>query len=301
MDNILPSIVSQCLPVKVNKIINKLAAEERIWESELTEIRLRQNALASLTHMGKNICLFEKMTAEEMNRCAARFCQGSIYAHEDTIKEGYISVDGGIRVGVCGTLAPDGRGVREFTSLNIRLPHLVRGVCEPVIERCFSTGKPVSILIYSIPGGGKTTLLRDLAITVGSGTKPIRTAVVDSRRELYMPGIFENTICDILSGYPKAMGIELAVRTLSPELIICDELGGETETTAILGTQNSGIPLIATAHASSLGKLLSKPNIRLLHEHRVFDFYAGIYRTCGIDGTLSRQYAWEFTFVEDVI
>ncbi len=295
---VLPVFVELCVPMRIVNKLKQLSDMGQITYENTTELRLRENRPVSITFDGKNIALAERLTAEEISECAAKLCRGSVYAHGDTIKEGYISVGGGVRVGVCGTLAPDGRGVREFTSLNIRLPHIVRGVCEPLIKSCLQDGKIRSALIYSVPGEGKTTLLRDAAAKFG-GELSRRVCIVDSRGELYIEELFRDTLCDVLSGYPKGVGIEIATRTLSPELIVCDELGGETETRAILQAQNSGVPIIASAHASSVSELLSRPNICLLHERNVFDAYVGITRE-RVNGRVSRCFLYDITESGDV-
>ncbi len=296
---VLPVFIELCVPARIVNKLKRLADAGKIWAADTTELRLRENKPASITFAGKNISLAERLTAEEISECATKLCRGSVYAHGDTIKEGYISVAGGVRVGVCGTLAPDGRSVREFTSLNIRIPHIVRGVCEPLIKYCLQDEKIRSVLIYSVPGEGKTTLLRDVAAKFG-GELSRRVCIVDSRGELYIEEMFRDTMCDVLSGYPKGMGIEIATRTLSPELIVCDELGGETETRAILQAQNSGVPIIASAHASCVSELLSRPNIYLLHEKRVFDAYVGITRE-RINGRVSRCFIYNIVPCGEVL
>lgn len=293
---VLPVFIESCVPARIVNKIKRLSEMGQVSAEDTTELRLRENRPASITHAGKNISLGESLSSEEIAECAARLCRGSVYAHGETIKEGYISVAGGVRVGVCGTLAPDGRGVREFTSLNIRIPHMVRGVCEPLIKYCIQGEKVRSVLIYSVPGEGKTTLLRDVAAKFG-GELSRRVCIVDTRGELYIEDMFRDTMCDVLSGYPKGMGIEIATRTLSPELIVCDELGGETETRAILQAQNSGVPIIASAHASNVAELLSRPNIYLLHEKRVFDAYAGITRE-RINGRAARCFIYDIVPAE---
>ena len=106
-----------------------------------------------------------------------------------------------------------------------------------------------------------------------------------------MPELFADTLCDILTGYSRAKAIETATRTLSPEVLICDELGGVEETRAVLEAQNTGVTLIASAHAGSFAELAARPNIRLLQENRVFDEYILISRE-----RINGRYSGKFSF-----
>ena len=288
--SLLPPELEGCLPERIRAGLYELAGQGRIRATDISEVRLRLGRPASVTLNGVNVVMTERAGAKELADCVSALCRGSYYAHGATIRDGYICVGGGFRVGVCGTASEDGN-VSDITSVNIRLPHIIRGVSEYLIRRCIDSGRLRSMLIYSPPGVGKTTLLRDLAARLG-GEFARRTALIDTRGELFMPEMFADTLCDVLTGYPRAKGIELATRTLSPEVIICDELGDAEEARAILGAQNTGVPLIASAHASSLDELLSRPNIRLLHENRVFDYYIAISRE-RLNGRMSRCFCFD--------
>ncbi len=143
------------------------------------------------------------------------------------------------------------------------------------------------MLIYSPPGVGKTTALRALAGRIGSGRDARRVAVVDERCE-FRPEDYAHAAVDILAGYKRALGIEIATRTMNPEVIMVDEIGGATEADAMLGMLHSGVPLIASAHASSLEEVKRKQNIARLVASGVFRTFAGLRRegsdyTCRID------------------
>jgi stage III sporulation protein AA len=217
----------------------------------------------------------------EMDRTVTRLCEGSVYAFRDTIAEGYISLRGGIRVGVCGRAAMSGGkicGIYDIDSLIIRIPHPVpkvgKEIADLIRERKYVSG----VLIYSPPGVGKTTLLRALAAELSSGRDARRVSVVDTRGELSC-SLDNPALCvDILTGYPKHIGISIAARTLGTEVIICDEIGNRAEADAICEAHNCGVPLIASAHAGSVEQLLSRTGLRLLHEAKIFGAYAGIER-----------------------
>ncbi len=292
-DGLLPKTVVESLPVRVYERICELVRGGRARATEISEIRLRVCGDSSVTALGENISLGVSVSAGEIAECVTSFCRGSVYAHMDTIRSGYICTRDGLRVGVCGTLAADGRAVSEITSVNIRIAHIIRGVCERLLKLCYEAPRIKSLLIYSPPGIGKTTVLRELASRLG-GELSRRVALIDTRGELYIEKMFSGTMCDVLSGYPRAKGIEIATRTLSPEVIICDELGDIEEATQLLSAQNTGVPIIASAHASDLKGLLSRPNIRMLHEAGIFSGYVGLSRE-RVNGRMGRCFSFDYT------
>lgn len=285
--------VEESVPARVYERICELVHGGRVRAADISEIRLRVCGDTSITALGENISLGERVSANEIAECVTNLCRGSVYAHMDTIRNGYICTRDGIRVGVCGTLAADGRAVNEITSVNIRIAHVIRGVCERLLGLCYEPPRIKSLLIYSPPGIGKTTVLRELAVRLG-GEFSRRVALIDTRAELYIEKMFSGTMCDILSGYPRAHGIEVATRTLAPEVIICDELGDAEEARQLLTAQNTGVPIIASAHASNLVGLLSRPNIRMLHEAGVFSGYVGLSRE-KVNGRMGRCFSFDYT------
>ena len=127
------------------------------------------------------------------------------------------------------------------------------------------------LIIWSLPGIGKTTLIRELAECLSTGADPMRVAVIDTRHEIGAG--LKNGMLDILDGYPRAKGIEIAKRTLSPQIIICDEIATDDDASAILDAAGSGIPIVASAHSGSRDELFSQD-----HLHRIIDSgYMGAY------------------------
>lgn len=283
--------VFPCLPHNVRLSLAKLIDDGEVKFDDLSEIRIRVGTRASITCNGINMPIDGTVDFKEMAECVTKFCHGSVYAHDSTMKAGYIQFDNGVRVGVCGTFSAEGRGIREITSLNIRLPHIISGVSNKIMEICYNPPKIKSLLIYSLPGVGKTTLLRDVASRLSSEYMR-RVALIDTRGELYISDMFKGGICDVLIGYPRALGMEIATRTLSPEVIICDELGDMEEARRILEAQNTGVPIIASAHGDKIEELLCRPNIRLLHENGVFDEYIRISRGT-VNGRLTNTFRFE--------
>lgn len=272
---IIPHALRTLLP---SRLVEEIA---RTNCRHIEEIRLRCDRAVSLTTDRGNVMLSTVIRRGEMDSLLCSVCDNSIYAHTSTIKNGYVTIDGGIRVGLCGKAAFDGDkmiGVHSVSSMNIRIPRRIRDVGDSVCDLYSKMGAERGILIYSPPGEGKTTLLRSVAAKLSSGRQPLRVAVIDTRGELSPTLDGEGLCLDILSGYPRGLGIEIATRTLNAQLIICDEIGDTKEADAIIAAQNCGVPFIASAHSSDVPSLLLRTGIRHLHRARVFGAYVGIKR-----------------------
>ena len=168
-------------------------------------------------------------------------------------------------------------GISEINGICIRIPHSVRVDAEPICEvlrkKSFSTG----VLIYSPPGIGKTTLLRSVAVAIAE-RRETRVVIVDSRGELEYGMSSSKLSLDVLSGYSKAEGIEIALRTLNAGLIVCDEIGSRDDVGAICEASVGGASLLASTHAADIKSLMSKRNIRSLIEAGVFSSFVGLSR-----------------------
>ena len=262
---------------EIEEALKDLGGQEA---ARIEEIRLRSGRRVCLTvgYKGerKNLPLSTVMGEDELFDILNRMCGGSMYAYSESIIRGYVALDGGIRVGVCGRASvEDGTiiGVRRISALNVRLSCGVqesdRRICS-IIRSAACNGE--GTLIYSPPAQGKTTLLRSLAFSL---SQSMRVALVDTREEF--GGCFEGELLslDILSGYPKAEGIRIATAFMNPELIICDEIGAE-EAAAIAEAQNCGVPLLASTHGKSCEGILRRKGMRMLHDAGVFGLYIGI-------------------------
>ena len=219
-------------------------------------------------------------------QCAVDFIQILVQPRGQigNMVQGYIALGDGYRVGVCGSaVLRDGviTNLSDIISVVIRVPRDIRGLCRPVCEFMQRTNFSQGVLIYSPPGVGKTTLLRDTAYTLASEPYNKRIAIIDSRKELYTGYLKSSSFIDPYIGYPKGKGIELAIRTMAPDIIICDEIGNREETDAILDNQSSGVPIIASAHGSDLSALIMRENMAKLYKSSVFGCYMGISRRSG--------------------
>lgn len=254
----------------------------------ITEIRIRRGKPLAVTlakgesggfGFGENYAFSLVINDSLMNRVIDSLCHHSLYSHMETMVEGYIAMKEGFRVGVVGkAVCEEGRikNLASISGLNIRIPAFFPNVACELYTRLEMSGFTKSLLLFSPPNMGKTTILRDLILLLSSGTPSRRVAVVDTRCEIETEYLRSASHVDFLSGYPRGKGIEIATRTLSPQYIICDEIGGFEEAESLLSAQNCGVPVVASAHAATLYELLSRKNIRILHDFGLFSEYVGI-------------------------
>lgn len=247
--------------VKTQEIPLKTAAEKvsikREW-GQLAELRIRAGRSAVAIGIdGKMHPCSDLFTAEDVAECFRELCRYSIHSYENEIAEGYITVNGGNRVGIAGTAVMNGTtacGMRDISSLNIRLAHEVKGCAEHIYRTFFADGLR-SLLLVGRPMSGKTTVLRDLSRILGAEH---RVTLIDSRNEISSsvdgtPSFDVGINTDVLCGYPKSIGILHALRSLSPEIVLCDEIGDDHS--AIRECMFCGVKLVATAHGASLDEV----------------------------------------------
>ena len=256
-----------------------------------TEVRLRRGAPLTvcfgreirtvgekgLNDAAKGIPIGEKELREAWQKVTA----SSVYALEEEVRRGYITLKGGHRVGIAGSAVLQNGQVKtqkEIRSLNYRFSRELQGIGRPLLTFLFKNGVFQNTLIFSPPGAGKTTLLRDLTrlLSAGDGIfSPRNVAVVDERGEI--AGVTLGQACydvgpftDVLSGFPKSEGMMLALRSLSPQILITDEIGAEGDRVAVADAVRSGVKLLLTAHGGDLEELLYRPVLRSLLADGVF-------------------------------
>lgn len=212
------------------------------------------------------------VTRELLDIVFRNVCTHSLHACQNAIRQGFVTIAGGCRVGLCGSAVMQNGAidnVRAVSGLNIRIASARVGCAEKLSRQIGGSG---GVLLCGAPGSGKTTLLRDLARILGADT---RVCVMDERREIAAvqngsPQFDLGAQTDVFDGYPKAEGIAIAVRVMAPEVLICDELGGAAEAEALLHSLHTGVRLIASAHAESIAAVCQRPHIRRLIEAGAF-------------------------------
>lgn len=246
-------------------------------EEDVREIRLRAGSpLAVLTEGG--IKLLDKSGScahpqdaltifpEDIRRTFEAICKYSVHSFQSNINSGFLTVDGGHRAGICGTAvySRDGiiENVRSVSSICFRIAHEVIGCADRIFTQTMNM-QPCGVLIAGPPCSGKTTVLRDLCRQLGDR---FAVSLIDERNEIaaVASGAAQNDVgmfTDVFSGYSKPDGIISAVRSMSPEVIICDEIGSDADLNAIYTASLSGIRTVAAIHASDSFDLSCRSNV----------------------------------------
>lgn len=270
--------------------IRKLLIEAGPDYEKLYEIRLRVGRPLFLVYAGGERFLQIKrgepyfVTRQDLKETLEYVCGYSLYAYEDEIRQGYISVQGGHRVGVTGKVLLNGdriRGMKYISCINVRLAHEIQGCADKVMPYIRTEKWVANTLIISPPRCGKTTLLRDIIRQLSNGwanTQGLTIGVVDERSELAgcYQGIPQNDLgmrTDVLDCCPKSEGMQMLVRSMSPDVVAVDELGCEEDFKAVDSVIHCGCKLIATAHGSCLEDVLDQPFFYKLMGEKVFERY----------------------------
>jgi len=203
----------------------------------------------------------------------------SIYAINDQLKEGYLTIQGGIRIGIAGTVVMNDEKVitiKDIQSLNIRIPHEVCGCSYPILPYVFTDRTPLSTLIISPPGAGKTTLLRDLAWQIGDKFALKNALVLDERGEIAANQHGENQLdvgetTDVITGCSKIYGFSNGIRSMRPDVILTDEVATKDDIEMIKLATRSGVVVMASVHAGNIDEIRQKPYWADIVRDQVFD------------------------------
>lgn len=251
-------------------------------QARTEELRLRVGRPLALTLPEGEVSLpGPAVDSSDLTQVLDKATAFSRYAAGETISQGFVTAEGGFRIGLCGTAIPEGgenRGLRDITSAAIRIPHACPGVAEPLLPELLERGRVRSTLILSPPGGGKTTLLRDLVRLLSQGgalAGPMRVALVDERGELAAvcrgkPQLNVGPSTDILDGCPKAAAVPMLLRAMNPQVIALDEIALPADVGAVLSAAGCGAAILATAHGASVAELRRRTVLRELLESGVF-------------------------------
>lgn len=221
-----------------------------------------------------------RVTGEDLVRLVEIASRWSLHTVLEQLRQGFLTVEGGHRLGLCGTAVMDGERVqnlRDMSSANLRVARQLRGTARPVAGQLWQDGQLQNTLVLAPPGAGKTTLLRDLirCISDGEAGPHRRVAVADDRGELAAvwcgrPQMELGSCTDVLDGCPKAQAIALLLRGMNPQVIAVDEITAEEDVRAMEQAVGCGVSLLATAHGTGAEDLRRRPLYRQLLEKKIF-------------------------------
>ncbi|MTI70180.1 MAG: stage III sporulation protein AA [Firmicutes bacterium] len=292
MENIFNNILC-FLDSDLENILKNISVEHK---KVIEEIRLRLNKPLMIYMNGKDYFLDQKgklktnynntffVNKESIINTYQKLCNYSIYAVEDEIRNGFITVKGGHRIGIAGRIVYGKNGIetiKEISSLNIRIAREKLDVSKKILPYLIKNNNIYHTLIVSPPQCGKTTLLRDLIRNFSNGIeelefKGVKVGVVDERSEIASSykGIAQNDIglrTDILDACQKYDGIVILIRSMSPNIIATDELGGIKDIKAIHEALKAGVKIISTVHGENINDIKNKPNLKQIMEEKIFE------------------------------
>lgn len=270
--------------------IRVLIGKEHLQYEYLQEIKLRVEKPLLLVYRGEEIIPGNQrgkpyiVTREDIREMLEYISNYSLYAYEQEMKQGYITIEGGHRVGMTGqAIIENGKvkNLRYISSINLRMSHEILGCADPIFPFITYNKKLYHTLIVSPPRCGKTTLLRDMIRQISNGNGWINgmsVGVVDERSELggcYM-GVAQNQLgirTDVLDCCPKAEGMIMLIRSMGPEVIAVDEIGTAEDAHAIEYAMHCGCKMLATVHADSMEELRKKPLFDQMVAEKRFERY----------------------------
>ena len=268
-------LLNICLAVKPSIFEVRLRANKPIIINVKNEFLFLNRASKLQNYLNSSTLIIPQ---EDIKNTFNNMCNHSVYSYQNQIKNGFITLKGGHRVGICGAAVLNKEGVanlRDISSLNIRIAHSVtklKNDWETVLSKNFT-----GVLIVGEPASGKTTLLRNLGRMLSDGSSGAikNVSVIDERNEISGTNCgvsqFNLGFCDVLTGYPKNIGFEHAIRTLSPEVIICDEIGSKDDIKSIKQAVNSGVKIIATFHGGGIYDLINNIRAKAILKTGAFD------------------------------
>lgn len=299
-------MIKTILPTEVLGGINKVDF------SKLIEIRLRVNSPATISLGGKYFLLGEEgvvydeekaiyISKEMIEKFIFRASENSIYAVNSQIQQGYITISGGVRIGICGNLVVENGKIitiNNFSSVSIRIPHEIKNCSLSVLKFLFDSAGFKNTLIISPPGAGKTTFIRDIACQLSNLNIAYNLLILDERFEIAscvngQPLLNVGKFTDVLSGANKRFGFEVGTRGLRPDIIFTDELATKQDVDAVLNASNCGVKIVATAHAQNITQFRKKTEFDELFSSKTFERYILLSSELGpgtIDGIFDEKF-----------
>ncbi|TYQ13362.1 UNVERIFIED_CONTAM: stage III sporulation protein AA [Acetivibrio alkalicellulosi] len=227
------------------------------------------------------------ITSEHILKTLELVSENSVYAFIDEIKNGYLTLKGGHRIGITGRVVLEGdkiKNIKDISGLNIRISKEVTGCSLKAMKYILNGNNDIfNTLIISPPQCGKTTMLRDITRNISDGMEEIgfrglKVGVIDERSEIAAcyKGVPQNRVgtrTDVLDGCPKGLGMVMMLRSMSPDVVVTDEIGSRGDKESIMQVLNAGIKIISTAHGYNISQLKTRKEVLSLIEERVFERY----------------------------
>lgn len=270
----------------------------------LQEIRIKiGNPVIMEDREGEKVFNYQ-VKNEDIKYIVQRISNYSLYAFEEELKQGYITIQGGHRIGISGDCVVQNglvKTIKNIYSLNIRVSREILGCAFKYVPYMIKNNDILNTIIISPPKCGKTTILRDLTRILSNGDKSLgiqgkKITIIDERSEIAgcykgIPQLNVGIRSDVYDNCIKSEGIIMAIRALSPEIIICDEIGTEKDTNSLIQALNSGVRVITTIHGFDIKDLTNRPVFKELIDNKVFKRALVLSNRLGI-GTI--ESIWDF-------
>lgn len=274
----MDSEIINILPMRFRRSFEQAVPDR----DKLQEVRFRIGQRVELQDGKRRVLCGEKVDRSDLKEMLEYISGYSLYAFEEEISQGFITIPGGHRVGVAGQVVMGAgkiKNIRNISFINIRVSREIRGCAEKVLRYIREGDYLYHTLIVSPPGCGKTTLLRDIVRLISGEEQDAHgknVTVVDERSEIAgcFRGMPQNDLgcrTDVLDGCPKSEGMMMAVRSLAPEVVVVDEIGGKEDVQALRYAMNCGCTLIATIHGRDYREIQEKPDFQEMVREHMFE------------------------------
>lgn len=287
--------IYKVLPISMLGKIKKIGSTTNI-----TEIRLRVGRNILLVTSDVEVEVDYIVNLKDMLDILVKVSKNSIYAIQNEINNGFVVINGGHRIGICGEVVIENgkiKNIKNINSMNIRVARQLVGVADKVMPYIVNNGNVQNTIIISPPGCGKTTILRDIVRQISSGAKILNfkgknVGLVDERGEiaavsLGIPNLDVGLRTDIMSNVPKSIGMQMLVRSMGIDVIATDEIGGKEDFEAIKYANSSGVNLVFTMHGNDIRDVYKKEEIKKLLNDGIFSVAIILSRKNGV-GTIEK-------------